>query len=133
MTAQPYSHIYYVFQSFALINYFRYRIGWYSRPHQTHSSSDAATLIFNTCQPLQLSCITFFIPSSSSLYHSFSSSSSPSLFSSSSSSVSLLLTEHRSRVVSTLTSHLGGPGVGYSESFVVFLSICSYIVYCLEM
>ena len=33
MTVRPHSHIYYVFQSFALINYFRYRIGWYSRQH----------------------------------------------------------------------------------------------------
>jgi hypothetical protein len=35
MTARPHSHIYYVSQSFALINYFRYHIGWYSHPQQT--------------------------------------------------------------------------------------------------
>lgn len=59
MTASPHSHIYYVFQSFALINYFRYHIGWYSL--QRHTPVHA--LIFSCltrCRSLHPFCFSLF-------------------------------------------------------------------------
>ena len=69
MTVRPHSHIYYVFQSFALINYFRYRIGWYSRQH-----SNTLQSIFTTrthlllCSFLLLVFLLFFLHTLHILY-----------------------------------------------------------------